>query len=100
LTRKLQEKFGVDNVIVIDLLYNPKIKWGEKLNVSEYVALEELMSQFVFTKIYYLTNNLPAKVEQPPIKIWEGDMKSFLNVIKVARRFRVEKIFTPCSIAK
>lgn len=50
------------------------------------------------TQIYHLAAILSAVGEKAPLKAWELNMSSLLNVLEVARKFNL-KVFFPSSIA-
>jgi len=100
LTLKLQEKWGVNNVIATDLHKKGSyIGCFEILDATDYNALEKLVNTYKITQIYHLVAILSAKGEKFPLRAWDINMKTFFNVLEVSRTNKVCKIFFPSSIA-
>ncbi len=103
LTIRLREIYGVDNVIVSDI-HKPGYRLEyphmfETLNVLNRDALHTLVEQLGITQIYHLAAILSAKGEEDPDRTWRINMDGLFNVLSVAAKCRVEKIFWPSSIA-
>jgi len=100
LTEKLQEKFGVNNVIATDLRDNPNfIGTFEKLDATDFEAIKEIVLKYNITQIYHLAAILSANGEKYPLTTWDINMKTFFNILEVSRLNNVEKVFFPSSIA-
>ena len=100
LTEKLQEKFGVNNVIATDLRDNPNfIGTFEKLDATDFEAIKEIVLKYNITQIYHLEAILSANGEKYPLTTWDINMKTFFNILEVSRLHNVEKVFFPSSIA-
>lgn len=100
LTEKLQEKWGVDNVIASDLRVNNEFKgYFETLDATDFDALKEIVLKHQITQIYHLAAILSANGEKFPLNTWDINMKTLFNVLEVSRIQNVNKIFFPSSIA-
>jgi len=100
LTEKLQEKYGVNNVIASDLRNRDDFNGQfEALDVTDYEALKEMVLKYKVTQIYHLAAILSANGEKFPLNTWEINMKTFFNVLEVSRLHGIEKVFFPSSIA-
>lgn len=100
LTLKLQEKFGANNVIATDLHPKPGFSGHfETLDATDYQDLELTVIRHAITQIYHLAAILSASGEQAPIKTWDLNMKSLINVLEISRIHGVYKVFFPSSIA-
>jgi len=100
LTMKLQEKFGVDHVIATDLY--PKIGFRghfETLDATDYQKLESIVIKYSITQIYHLAAILSANGEKTPVKTWDLNMKTLINVLEISRIQGLNKVFYPSSIA-
>jgi threonine 3-dehydrogenase len=100
LTMKLQEKFGVDHVIATDLY--PKIGFRghfETLDATDYHKLESIVIKHSITQIYHLAAILSANGEKTPVKTWDLNMKTLINVLEISRIQGLNKVFYPSSIA-
>lgn len=100
LTKKLQEKYGIANVIASDLHSKTSFNGHfEVLDATDFDALKELVLHFEITQIYHLAAILSANGEKSPLNTWDINMKSFFNVLEISRLANVEKVFFPSSIA-
>ena len=100
LTKKLQEKYGVDLVVATDLHFNEDFNgFFEKLDATDYDALQKIVNKYEITQIYHLAAILSANGEKSPLKTWDINMKTFFNVLEVSRLNNVDKVFFPSSIA-
>jgi threonine 3-dehydrogenase len=100
LTMKLQEKFGVDHVIATDLY--PKVGFSgqfETLDATDYQKLESIVIKYSITQIYHLAAILSANGEKTPVKTWDLNMKTLINVLEISRIQGLNKVFYPSSIA-
>jgi nucleoside-diphosphate-sugar epimerase len=62
-------------------------------------ALVTIVAQEKITQIYHLAAILSASGEQNPLQAWDLNIGSLLNVLEVAREYKIKKIFWPSSIA-
>lgn len=100
LTQKLQEKWGINNVISSDLRLNTESNSNyERLDVTDFDALKDIVSKHKITQIYHLAAILSANGEKHPLNTWDINMKTFFNVLEVSRLQKVNKVFFPSSIA-
>lgn len=97
----LQERYGIDAVVASDIR-----KGNDELaNRSEFIELDATDSEAVrkviteggFTTVYQLVAMLSAKGEADPVRAWELNMKSLINVLECAKEGL--KVFWPSSIA-
>ena len=100
LTKQLQEKFGVDNVIASDLRTNSSFEGCfEVLDVTNFDSLKKCVLKNKITQIYHLVAILSAKGEEAPLQTWDINMGCLFNVLEVSRLCKIDKIFYPSSIA-
>lgn len=100
LTMKLQEKYGVENVVATDLIFNSNFDGlFEILDAKEYEQIISLIKKHAITQIYHLAAILSANGEKNPLNTWDINMKTFFNVLEAARLNNVKKVFYPSSIA-
>jgi nucleoside-diphosphate-sugar epimerase len=102
LTLALREKFGGQNVIAADICAEPDLLEGggpwlflDALNKGE---LHSHVIRLQITQIYLLAAMLSATGERDPLRAWNLNMNSLLNVLEIAREEK-SKIFWPSSIA-
>jgi len=103
LTKALALKYGNDKIIATDFQEAAKSKFDycafQILNVMDKAALVTIVAQEKITQIYHLAAILSASGEQNPLQAWDLNMGSLLNVLEVAREYKIKKIFWPSSIA-
>ena len=101
LVAALRLKYGSANVIASDIHDRSETQLENyyALNVLNESALEWLVSNLGITQIYHLAAALSATGEQKPIVSWDLNMRGLLNVLECARKYKLEKIFWPSSIA-
>lgn len=100
LTDRLQEKFGVNNVVASDL--RPKeafIGNFEIIDATDIERIDKIVRQYKITQIYHLAAILSARGESDPLGTWQINMQTLFNVLEVARKNDIEKVFYPSSIA-
>lgn len=103
LTLALRAKYGNETVIATDIK-EPSIielKEGpfEILDASDANGLRVMCEKHNVSTVYHLVAMLSAKGEMFPMKAWDLNMTSLLNVLELAKVKVIEKIFWPSSIA-
>jgi nucleoside-diphosphate-sugar epimerase len=102
LTTELRSFHGGENVIASDISApNSQIGEGpfEHLDVMDKARLEELIDQYDVKIVYHLAALLSANAEKNIDLAWKLNMDGLLNVLKLARDKKLERIFWPSSIA-
>ena len=103
LTKALADKYGNEALIATDFQESVKHKFEycafQTLNVMDKAALELIVKQEGVTQIYHLAAILSAVGEKNPVQAWDLNMGGLLNVLEVAREYKIEKVFWPSSIA-
>ncbi len=103
LTKVLAEKYGNESIIATDFQESARSKFGycnfQSLNVLDKVELENIVKKDGVNQIYHLAAILSAAGEKNPIQAWDLNMGGLLNVLEVAREYKIEKVFWPSSIA-
>ncbi len=100
LTKKLQDKFGIDAIIASDLYLDDNFNGHfEVLDVTNFESLTDLILKYDITQIYHLAAILSAKGEKFPLNTWDINMKTFFNVLEASRLLSIKKVFFPSSIA-
>ena len=101
LTASLREKNGIDTVIATDIRSIETLDSEghfELLDALDGERLKQLVMRYGVTEIYHLAAILSATGEKMPLKAWQLNMDSLLNVLEVSRKFDL-KVFFPSSIA-
>ena len=100
LTSLLKEKYGNDNVIASDLFLKSDFKGiFEQLDATDMDAVARVVQVYNITQIYHLAAILSVKGENNPLATWNINLKTLHNVLEVAVRYKVAKVFFPSSIA-
>ncbi|ANI88381.1 NAD-dependent epimerase [Arachidicoccus ginsenosidimutans] len=103
LTLALRKKYGNENVIASDLREENPLLAGtgafvliDALNKQQ---IEEVVKKESITQIYLLAAVLSAVGEKNPLFAWNINMQALLNVLEIAREYKLDKVFFPSSIA-
>lgn len=104
LTCALIEKYGAQNVVVSDIRMpmdecTRAIEHFEIVDVTRYDALETVVKNYQIDTIYHLAAILSAVGEEKPQLAWDVNMNGLYNVLEVARRHQLSRVFIPSSIA-
>ena len=98
----LERIYGAENVICSDL--NPPKEKNHrknfiKLDVLDNEMLTKKVKEENISEIYLLAASLSALAEKNVLNSWELNMNSLINVLELARKKIIKKIFWPSSIA-
>lgn len=103
LTKALVNTHGSDAVIATDFQESVKSKFAycrfQTLDVLDKDAIANLIQQEKITQIYHLAAILSATGEKNPVQAWDINMQGLLNVLELAKEFKLDKVFWPSSIA-
>ncbi len=100
LTTALQQVFPERRILSTDLPpAAPDQADYQSLDVLNQEALEAVVRDAAVEDIYLLAALLSAKGEQNPTLAWQVNMDGLLNVLELARRGLVKRVFWPSSIA-
>ena len=98
----LERIYGAENIICSDL-NPPKEKKHRKNFIKLDVLDNEMLTRKVkeenISEIYLLAASLSALAEKNVLISWELNMNSLINVLELARKKIIKKIFWPSSIA-
>ena len=98
----LERIYGAENIICSDL-NPPKEKNYHKNFIKLDVLDNEMLTRKVkeenISEIYLLAASLSALAEKNVLTSWELNMNSLINVLELARKKIIKKIFWPSSIA-
>ena len=103
LTKALVNTHGSDAVIATDFQESVKSKFAycrfQTLDVLDKDAIANLIQEEKITQVYHLAAILSANGEKNPVQAWDINMQGLLNVLELAREFKLDKVFWPSSIA-
>lgn len=103
LTAKLRELHGVDSVIASDI--NTRnldlVNSGpfEIIDAKNFNAVKDCCKNYNVKTIYLMAALLSATGEKYPMEAWDLNMNSLFNVLNLAKKGLIDKIFWPSSIA-
>lgn len=98
----LQEKYGSENVFATDVHPSPNENFKGSfttLDVLDKNSISELILKYKITQIYHLAAILSVNAEKSPELAWRINMDGLINVLELARRHSIRKVFWPSSIA-
>jgi threonine 3-dehydrogenase len=101
LTKALQDKYGMSNVVASDLQTPHRSVIGifEKLDVLDLERVRAIVQKYGITQIYHLAAILSAKGEQNPRQTWDINMNGLWNVLEIARQEHLTRVYYPSTIA-
>jgi len=102
LAKALIEKYGKYNVIASDINGNASDQFGCSfmiLDVLDINTLSSIVNNNGITQIYHLAAALSAVAEEKPLRAWHLNVQGLLNVLEIARIYKLDKVFWPSSIA-
>lgn len=100
LTEALRAVYGPDQVIASDLKPLPEAEGPSVvLNALDAQALHEVVDKYQINQVYHLAAILSATGEKDPIRAWDINMSSWMNVLELARTRPLHKVYYPSSIA-
>ncbi|MHA7056204.1 NAD-dependent epimerase/dehydratase family protein [Aquimarina sp. M1] len=100
LTKELQKKYTIENVIASDIRANGNYKGiFEIIDATDRGRIQEVVERYGITQIYHLAAILSAKGEETPLTTWEINMKTLFNVLEVSINNNIDRVFFPSSIA-
>lgn len=99
LVSALRDRYGAKNVVACDI--KPCAEDGpfELADVTDGQRLNAIVRKHRIGSIYHLVSILSAAGEQNPNLAWAVNIEGLRNVLAVAARRRVGKVFWPSSIA-
>ena len=100
LTEALQRKYGANNVIATDIKPSSTGTSGFKfLDALDFDSVIHTIKAHNITQIYHMAAILSAKGENQPLRTWEINNNTLLNILEAARLNNISKVFYPSSIA-
>ena len=103
LTMALREHFGASNVFAADIRSAPSdvMESGpfQLLDVMDDKKLIDSVLHNKIDQIYHLAAILSGNAEKVPLKSWDINMTSLLNILNLCRDAGIKRLFWPSSIA-
>jgi len=99
----LRAAYGDKNVFATDIREeHPALKGTGPytiLNATDQIAVHDFVTRNNITQIYHLAALLSATSEKAPLRAWDINMSSLLQVLDIGVQEKLDKIFWPSSIA-
>jgi nucleoside-diphosphate-sugar epimerase len=104
LTLELRKRYGGNNVVAAGHRRQPGealLKSGpfEYVDLNDRESAEKVVEKYDIHTIYHLAAVLSATGEENPQLAWDVNMGSLYNILEVARRHEITRVFWPSSIA-
>ena len=103
LTLALRRRYGGESVIASDIKAPDETLRDsgpfERLDVTRREELEEVVERHKVEVVYHLAAILSAAGEERPQLAWEVNTGGLYNVLEIARKWGLRRIFWPSSIA-
>lgn len=99
LTEALRNRYGSAAVLGTDLRSSDnELERFELLDILDEQRLRYLVEQYEITEVYHLAAVLSAVGERNPRLAWKVNMEGLMNVLEVAKDYKL-RVFFPSSIA-
>jgi nucleoside-diphosphate-sugar epimerase len=104
LTLALRKKFGNDNVIACGRKTKPSqelLNSGpfEFIDITNRETIEKVVEKYDVDTIYNMAAILSAVGEEKPLLCWNVNINGLYNIIEIAHKFDMTRVFVPSSIA-
>lgn len=103
LVTALRAAHGERNVFASDIREeHPSLKGTGPyvvLNATDAIAVHDFVTRNNITQIYHLAALLSATSEKAPLRAWDINMSSLLQVLDIAVQEKLHKVYWPSSIA-
>lgn len=104
LTLALREKYGAENVIATGRKTAPSeelLNSGpfEFINITQKETIEEVVKKYNIDTIYNMAAILSATGEEKPGLCWDVNINGMYNILELAIKYDMTRVFIPSSIA-
>ena len=105
LTIALREKFGNENVVACGRKTKPSKKLLDSgpfelgIDITNIKTVEKVIKKYNIDTIYNMAAILSAVGEEKPLLCWDVNINGMYNVLELARKYKMTRIFVPSSIA-
>jgi nucleoside-diphosphate-sugar epimerase len=101
---ELRKHYGSNNVVAAGHVKSPGkdlVNSGpyENLDVTDNIAFDKMVAKYGIDVIYHLAGILSASGEKNPDLAWHVNTNGLHNVLAIARKRRIRRVFWPSSIA-
>jgi len=99
LIEELQNQYGVNNVIGVDIKERPSSKGiYEIVDVVDKPGIRKIIEQYDIGTVFHLASLLSAKGEKKPDLAWDVNLIGLKNILDLSKELSL-KVFWPSSIA-
>ena len=100
LIEELQNQYGMENVIGVDIKERPFPPNGicEIVDVIDKKGIQSIIEKYDIDTVFHLASLLSAKGEKKPDIAWDVNMNGLKNILDLARDYKMT-VFWPSSIA-
>jgi len=105
LTLSLREKFGNENVVACGRKTNPSPNLRDSgpfehgIDITNIVTFEKVIKEYDIDTIYNMAAILSATGEEKPLLCWNVNIEGLKNILELARKYEMTRVFVPSSIA-
>jgi len=105
LTIDLRKKYGNDNVIACGRKTKPSKTLKESgpfemgLDITNKETVEKIIKKYDIDTIYNMAAILSAVGEEKPLLCWDVNINGMYNILELARKYDMTRVFVPSSIA-
>jgi len=104
LTMALREKYGNDHVVACGRKTKPSdtlLNSGpfEYLDIAQKETIEKVIKKYDIDTIYNMAAILSAVGEEKPIICWNVNINGMYNILELAHKYDMTRVFVPSSIA-
>jgi len=100
----LRERYGTSNVVATDIR-SPETAClrgegpFEQLDVCNQIMMDSIIERYNIDTVYHMAAILSATGEEKPTLAWDVNISGLVNVLEIARKRQLLRIFCPSSIA-
>ena len=104
LTIELRKRYGDENVIATGRKKAPSKKLLESgpfefVDITKPEAIEKISGKHNIDTIYNMAAALTVLGEEKPLSCWEVNVNGLINILEIARKRNMNRVFVPSSIA-
>lgn len=105
LTIALREKYGKDNVVACGRKTKPSKRLKESgpfeigIDITDSKTVERVIKEYGIDTIYNMAAILSAVGEEKPLLCWDVNINGMYNILELARKYDMVRVFVPSSIA-
>lgn len=104
LTMTLRKRYGNDNVVACGRKTKPSeelLNSGpfEYIDITKQETVERVVKKYDIDTIYNMAAILSAVGEEKPLLCWDVNINGLYNILEIARKYEMTRVFVPSSIA-